>query len=176
MAYLFKKSHCVFPRLHSFYFPTKAETISPPPFTICWLSLQLSRLYLSEAPGWPPGLLIFRLIMRAHTGNILSASVWKPWRHHAIAHFYADLFCSPSCKLYRQEDEGSHLRSWGTVWGLIDWLTPWSHACRRPQTHKHTVTSLLHKHNKWMDALAGDWTRVMAYISLPLFLHTLGFS
>lgn len=116
-----------------------------------WLSLQHS-----EAAGWPPGLLlILCLIMRAHTESVLSLSISRPPGHHAITHFYGDLFFAlwkllmsaagvvksvwmeNSCKLYWQEAKGNHLGRWCTVWGLIDWVR--DPGVMQAEGHKHTV-------------------------------------
>lgn len=59
--------------------------------------------------------------MRAHTGNILSPSVWKPRGHHAITHFYGDLFCS-LWKWLMAAAGMAELPAWG-VWGVCGWKT-----------------------------------------------------
>lgn len=59
--------------------------------------------------------------MRAHTGNILSPGVWKPRGHHAITHFYGDLFCSLWNRLMAAAGM-AELPAQG-VWGVCGWKT-----------------------------------------------------
>lgn len=164
LAYLFK-------RCGLFFLATEDE----PTMHNSWLSPQRS-----EAAGWPPGLLlILCLIMRAHRESVLSLSISNPPGHHAITHFYGDLFLlCESCSCLWQAWRG--VCGWKTAVNCIDkkpratiwaagaqyegWLIEWEtlESCRQKAINTQLYFFAIQT-VEWMKSLAADWTWIIAF-------------